>query len=81
MKSRLTAGNFALQGVSGVGIEFAKLHSMERLVSRVLPYWSIGINVLLALSILAAGGGSSVVVYGRKYAGRVFTPSEVTLLR
>jgi hypothetical protein len=54
---------------------------MERLVSRVLPYWSIGINVLLALSILAAGGGSSVVVYGRKYAGRVFTPAEVTLLR
>jgi hypothetical protein len=46
---------------------------MERLAYRVLPYWSIVINVLLALTFLAATG-STEMVYGRKYAERVFTP-------
>ena len=53
---------------------------MERWAARVFPYWSIGINILLSLSLLAAGGHTGVV-YGRKYASRILTPSEVSVLR
>jgi len=53
---------------------------MERLAERLLPYWSIAINLILALTLLAASS-STGVIYSRRYAGRIFTALELTVLR
>ena len=47
---------------------------MERWVQRLLPYWSIGINVLLCLGLLA-GSSTDRVEYGRKFAA-LFLPGQ-----
>jgi len=53
---------------------------MERLVHRVLPYWSIVINVLLCLGMLAGSSGDRVE-YGRKFAALILPASHVSLSR
>ena len=52
---------------------------MERWAHRVLPYWSIAINVLLCLTLLAGAGSADAAQYGRKYAGWIFTASQTLL--
>ena len=53
---------------------------MERWAQRLLPYWSIGINVLLCLGLLA-GSSRERVEYGRKFAARILPVSLVSLSR
>ena len=50
---------------------------IERWAHRLLPYWSIGINVLLCLGLLA-GGSSDRVEYGRKFAALILPASHIT---
>ena len=48
---------------------------MERWVERLLPYWSVAINTLLCLALLADSvGGSSP---GRNYAALISAVSDV----
>ena len=54
---------------------------MERWAHRLLPYWSIGINVLLCLGLLAGSSGKTRVEYGRKFAALILPVSQVSLPR
>jgi hypothetical protein len=53
---------------------------VERLVNRVLPYFSIGLNVLLAWHLIQAANRVPPVVYGRKYASLILRSLDISFL-
>lgn len=52
---------------------------MERCINRSLPYFSIGINVLLCWSMIEIGTDKAIV-YGTRYASLILQFIDLALL-
>lgn len=58
----------------------AQFKHVERFVDRLLPYFSIALNALLAWHISQSGNAVAPIVYGTKYAFLILRSLDIAFL-
>jgi hypothetical protein len=62
------------------GLILAQSRSVDRLVDRLLPYFSIALNTLLLWHLMASANHVPPVAYGTKYVSLILRALEISFL-